>query len=552
LKPTRGTTYASEVERYDVRRSVRRIPHTLVVGLAVLAVSLTAGVISMWSGYATAYPDAESHLTVARRLWDGPDAGFGQLGTVWLPLPHLLLAPLTWLTSTPAELWRIGLAGVLLSSVALALTAGALYRVMVRLGVTYIPAIIAGLAVLVLNPTMLYISTTALTEPLLMAGLAMAAAGLSGFIASARPLSGGEVALYIGAPAALATGSRYDGWVFTALMAALLYVMAWRRWDSWRFGLRTAVAFTLPSLAVAVWWILLNWVSYGDPLAFQRGPYSAQALQEDFARLGLLPTQGSWVVSAETYGWTVWATLGALTVIAALLGFILLAFQRPFGGQAAVGWLLLFPFAYHVTSLYSGQSVIWSEVTLPPGLFNTRYAVPLLLAAAVSVAFLVHSIGQSRFGGRRPRVIQLLAWGFVAALVVTGPVGTLREPSSVPALAEAQGNLIGDRDLTAATDFLRSESTSSSEADIVLIDETVNVALVRLGWDFTRVLGRFSDDFDTQLDDPTTRWVLARDSPQDAVWQAMGTNPRFDRRYIVVFQAGDVVVLERLGGSDGE
>ena len=547
MKPTRGTIYAAESQRYTERRSVRRVPYTLAVGLTVLAVALTTGVVSMWSGYATGYPDAESHLTVARRLWDGPDAGFGQLGTVWLPVPHLLLAPLTWLTSAPAEMWRIGLAGVLLSSVALALTVGAVYRVMVRLGVTYVAAIMAGLAVLVLNPTMLYISTTALTEPLLMAGIAMAAAGLSGFIASARPLSGGEVALYIGGPAALATGSRYDGWVFTALLTALLLAMSWRRWGSWRFGLRTAVAFASPSLVVALWWILLNWVSYGDPLAFQRGPYSAQSLQEHFARLGLLPTQGSWVVSAETYGWAVWATLGGLTVIAALIGVVLLALQRPLSAQAAVVLLLLFPFGYHVMSLYSGQSVIWSEMTLPRRLFNTRYAVPLLLAAAVSVGFLLQSIAQSRFGGRRPRVTAVITWGFVAALAVTGPVAALREPASVPALAEAQGNLIGDRDLTAATDFLRSEASAASEADVVLIDESVNVALVRLGWDFARVTGRFSDDFDTQLDDPTTRWVIARDNPQDAVWQAMDTNPRFDRRYIVAFQAGDVVVLERLG-----
>lgn len=547
MKFTSSKVDPAEALRYHQRRSVRRVPHTLAVGAAVFAVALAAGILSMWSGLATGYPDAESHLTVARRLWDGPDAGFGQLGTVWLPLPHLLLAPLTWLTSLNSELWRLGVAGVLLSSAAMALTAGAMYRVMARLGVTYLPAVFAGLAVLVLNPTMLYLSTTALTEPLLMAGLAMAAAGLSGFIASARPLSGGEVALYIGAPAALSTGSRYDGWVFAAILAAVLFAMTWSRWGSWRFGLRTSAAFAAPSMAIGVWWILLNWVSYGDPLAFQRGPYSAQALQSQFSAMGLLPTKGSWTVAAETYGWAVWSTLGGLTVVAALLGLVVLAITRPVAGQAAVVWLLLFPFGYHVAALYSGQSVIWSEMTQPSGLFNTRYAVPLLLASSVSVAFLIHTITTASKSRGHPGLTQVASWGFVALLAVTGPLAALQTPASVSALAEAQGNLLGDRTLTAATEFVR---TNSSEGETVLVDESVNVALVRLGWDFGNVTGRFSDDFDGQLDDPTTTWVIARAGPRDAVGQAMVTNPRFERRYTVVFQDGDVVVLKQLGGGD--
>jgi len=548
VKFTSSKVDPAEALRYDERREVRRVPHTLAVGVAVFAVALAAGILSMWSGLATGYPDAESHLTVARRLWDGPDAGFGQLGTVWLPLPHLLLAPLTWLTSLNSELWRLGLAGVLLSSAALALTAGAMYRVMARLGVTYLPAVIAGLAVLVLNPTMLYLSTTALTEPLLMAGLAMAAAGLSGFIASVRPLSGGEVAVYIGAPAALATGSRYDGWVFAALLAVVLFAMTWRRWGSWRFGVRTAAAFAAPSLAIGVWWIGLNWVNYGDPLAFQRGPYSAQALQSQFAALGVLPSQGSWTVALETYGWAVWSTLGGITVIAAVLGLVALAITRPVDGQAAVVWLLLFPFVYHVVALFSGQSVIWSEMTQPPGLFNTRYAVPLLLASCVSVAFLIHTIARSSRARAQPQLTQVVALGFVALLAVTGPLAALREPASVPALAEAQGNLLGDRELTAATEFIR---TNSSEGQTVLVDESVNVALVRLGWDFDYVSGRFSGDFDQQLNDPTTTWVIARESPQDAVWEAMTTNPRFERRYTVAFRDGDIVVLRKLDDGNG-
>src|SRR6202040_4106660 len=53
------------------------------------------------------YGDAVAHLHIARRVLDSRRPGFRQLGTVWLPLPHVLLVPfaanMTW--------WRSGLAG---------------------------------------------------------------------------------------------------------------------------------------------------------------------------------------------------------------------------------------------------------------------------------------------------------------------------------------------------------------------------------------------------------------------------------------------------------
>lgn len=546
MRVTVGTIDPADAERYQSRRDVRRVPHTATVGLVAFAIAVAASAVSLATGYATGYPDAESHLTVARRLWDGPDAGFGQLGTVWLPLPHLLLAPLTWLASFNEELWRIGLPGAVLSSVALGLTTAAIYRVMARMGITSWPVIILGLSVIVLNPTMLYLSTTALTEPLLIAGIAMTAAGLSGFIASARPLSGGEVAVYIGGPAALAVGSRYDGWIFAALTAAALLVISWRRWGSWRFGVRTAIAFALPATIIALWWVLLNWVAYDDPLAFQRGPYSAASLQQEFAALGLLPTEGSWVVSAETYGSTVWTTLGGLTAVGALLGFGVLAFNRTVGEQSVVVWLLTFPFVYHVVSLYTGQSVIWNEMTQPAGLFNTRYAAPLLLACALAVSVAAWAWHESGFAQQHRRAVEGATVLLIAAMVITGPGAALVNPGHVPALAEAQRNLAGDVDLTAATDFVRK---SAADDEVVLVDESVNVALVRLGMSFDNVRGRFSDDFDAQLRDPNADWVIARDSPNDLVWQALTGNGRFARRYVQVFDAGDIVVLRRQGAT---
>ena len=39
------------------------------------------------------YGDAVAHINIARRVFDSKTPGLLQLGTVWLPLPHLLMIP---------------------------------------------------------------------------------------------------------------------------------------------------------------------------------------------------------------------------------------------------------------------------------------------------------------------------------------------------------------------------------------------------------------------------------------------------------------------------
>src|SRR3954464_6551403 len=64
----------------------------------------------LWSrGYSYYFGDAEAHLNIARRIFDSRTPGPEQIGTVWLPLPHVLLA----LFAHSGYLWTSGLAGVI-------------------------------------------------------------------------------------------------------------------------------------------------------------------------------------------------------------------------------------------------------------------------------------------------------------------------------------------------------------------------------------------------------------------------------------------------------
>ena len=59
-----------------------------------------AAIATTWSAKTHSmllYGDARSHLNVARHVTDGLRPGLVQLGSVWLPLPHILLIPLVFL-----------------------------------------------------------------------------------------------------------------------------------------------------------------------------------------------------------------------------------------------------------------------------------------------------------------------------------------------------------------------------------------------------------------------------------------------------------------------
>jgi hypothetical protein len=106
------------------------------------------------------YGDAVAHLHIARRVFDSHQPRFSQLGSVWLPLPHILLIPFVQVYSW----WANGLAGVFPSALAyLAVPARHLSP-----GAPLAAAAAAALALafFAINPNLLYLQTTAMTEPL--------------------------------------------------------------------------------------------------------------------------------------------------------------------------------------------------------------------------------------------------------------------------------------------------------------------------------------------------------------------------------------------------
>jgi len=107
--------------------------------------------------------DAIAHVNKARGLFDNFEPGLRNLGSVWLPLPHLLMAPLA---ATDA-LWKNGAAGSLISVLCFIGTSVFLFST----GWVWTGSRVAGwiaFTLFALNPRLIYFFTTPENEPLMI------------------------------------------------------------------------------------------------------------------------------------------------------------------------------------------------------------------------------------------------------------------------------------------------------------------------------------------------------------------------------------------------
>src|SRR6185436_19290364 len=126
------------------------------------------------------------HLVVARRILDSLTPGWQQIGAVWLPLPHLLNA----LPIQVDAFYRTGASGVAISIAAFALAAGALAVLTLTLTGSRAASICAA-ALFVLNPNLLYLQATPMTEPLLLGLTVLSVTLLVQWVRSEGPAEAG-------------------------------------------------------------------------------------------------------------------------------------------------------------------------------------------------------------------------------------------------------------------------------------------------------------------------------------------------------------------------
>lgn len=367
-------------------------------------VSLFSFLFCLHHGCVLLYGDAVAHINIARRVFDSRTPGLLQLGTVWLPLPHLLMMP--FLLSNAA--WRNGVGGSLPSLIAHVAGTVGVFR-LVR-GALSFPAepdllvrLVAWLAALTYaaNPNLIYLQSTAMTESLYLALFIWAVLHFNEYLQGRnaadfelqRPVS--KSLTKCGLCLAGAELTRYDAWFAAGIFAGALLILELRegrlnfRTRSYR-SWKNVRKFLLITMAAPVLWLIYNGLVYRNPLEFANGPYSARAIEKRTARPGFPPHPGSGNLTASAQYFLKSSELNVAEgnwqkfwIVLALAGISLTAFLDR---RLASLLLLWIPLPFYMLSVAYGGVPVFVPTWWPFSYYNVRYGLQLLPAMAVFVA----------------------------------------------------------------------------------------------------------------------------------------------------------------------
>jgi hypothetical protein len=166
--------------RFERSRFVASAPICIA---AVVAIIGTAAAIHYHRlGLTLAHYDARAHLVVARRVLDSLTPGWQQVGAVWLPLPHLL-------NLLPVQIdafYRSGAFAVALSIASMAVAAWAIASLIERTTGSITGGMVAA-TLLMINPDVLYLQSTPMSEPLLFGTTFLAIALIARWASNVEP-----------------------------------------------------------------------------------------------------------------------------------------------------------------------------------------------------------------------------------------------------------------------------------------------------------------------------------------------------------------------------
>jgi hypothetical protein len=386
------------------------------------------------------YGDAIAHINIARRVFDSKTPGLLQLGTVWLPLPHLLMVP--FLLSK--EMWQRGVGGSIPSMAAYVLGVVGMFR-LVRGALTRnaqpdAPARVAAWTAAMIygaNPNLIYVQSTAMGEALYLALFLWSVVYFSEFMRG-HPKALTKCGLCL----AGACLTRYDGWFLTTAMAGAVLIIhifpANAASQGPRLPRTTLAKFLLITATAPLLWFTYNAVVYRNPLEFENGPYSAKAIERKTQTAGnpghpgsgSLPLAGlfflkSGEINIAENPWLqrTWILLTLAAIVTALLARRQKVESA--SNSAQENWLsflfLLVPLPFYALSVAYGGVPIFIPTWWPFSHYNVRYGLQLLPAFSAALAIVAYLTIRSRVLDQKLRAA-ILAVVFAVVAVSYGSV----------------------------------------------------------------------------------------------------------------------------------
>jgi hypothetical protein len=471
-------------------------------------------------GLTVAFNDARSREMIARRVLMSRTPGLAQLGSTWLPLPGLLMLLLIWNDT----LFRDGLAGSLPAMAAYVIAGLFMYR-SARLVTDSRPAGWVAAGVLLLNPDVLYMQGTPMSE----------LPSLSAFVVSIyyalRLMRTYHALDVVKCAAAVAAGTliRYENWVLGMALVPILALAAWRR-RGYELAEAWTILYSLLAVAGCAAWILYNTVIFHDPLLsffYGQSDHTYYANTPGY----LLPARHHAGAALKMYGLTVADTVGWAIIAMAALGFVLFLWRNHLRLTAQPAYVTLLPFGFYWLVLYMGVNTE-SLPQMGGPYYNVRFGLLMVPALALFSGYVMTAAqGTAR---------RILLGATLAVILVVSAMSSIRGTSLV--LREALHGYGGD---TRQTDQVSAQWLSTHYHGGNILYTYVNdpslmfYLLTEYGFpDRAFITDANGAQFTRAVAEPQ-RWVTwivinnGFDDSQDPLWNALHLHSAW-RRYFVL------------------
>jgi 4-amino-4-deoxy-L-arabinose transferase-like glycosyltransferase len=364
------------------------VAHRDYLLLTAISAALSIGALVSYyhQGAILLYGDAVAHIHIARRVFDSRTPGFFQLGTVWLPLPHLLDIPFI----VNDRLWQTGLGASIPSMIAY--VAGTLGVFRLVSGLASRPAAWIAALIYALNPNLLYMQSTAMGESLYLALFVWSVVYFAEFVRLTRddPEQAGKSLKKCGLMVAAAMLVRYDGWFLATVIAFCAAILLWRMRPyapPLRRGLRN---FLLLTGSTAALFLLYNQIAFGNALEFANGPYSARAIQQRSKTATMSTYPGENSPRDATLQFLKVSRLNLAQGRPEFLlfnGAFIALLASLYFARRYLSWAILWtPLPFYVLCIAWGSVPVYHPEWWPFSYYNVRYGLQLLPAVAVFVA----------------------------------------------------------------------------------------------------------------------------------------------------------------------
>ncbi len=436
-----------------------------MVTTVAAALSLLACIYFFRQQLLLGYHDSYSHLEISRRILTGRTTGIAQLGTIWLPLPHILQALFAW----NSALYLSGLAGAFVSMASFVGCSALIYRIARIFSPDRSWPAIAAACVFMTNPNLLYHQTTAMDElPFFLCALAAtyrliqwATTGRAAFLLEAAVAT------------MLAMLCRYEGWFLAGVFTVAVLVMARRAGQPWRDvrGL-TGMFAAFGLLSASFSWMFYNLLITGNPLNFLYGPHSSA---DQMSRRETDAQIGSWSKTVRVYADALVADHGLAVLAAAVIGLVVFVFVERGSNRSLPIFALGTIIPFYLVTIEEGQA----PIGVPPvnaSLLNLRFGLVAALPAAILIGYLL---------SRLPAKLAVVASIVVTVALTFISVSTFRSQRLVT-VAEVSLDLIDQRTQAEVGDFLDRQTTGPILLNLVGNERVAFPVIDRVIYEGTR------------------------------------------------------------------